>query len=53
MKVLQILKPIGSHGGGGLPRWLSGEEFTANARDASSIPGSGRSAGVGNGNLPQ
>ena len=53
MKVLQILKPIGSHGGGGLPRWLSGEEFTANARAAGLIPGSGRSPGVGKGNLLQ
>ena len=34
----------------GLPRWLSGKESPANARDAGLIPGSGRSAGEGNGN---
>ena len=35
---------------GVLPQWLSGKEFTCNAGDASSIPGSGRSPGGGNGN---
>ena len=30
--------------------WLSGTELPANARDASLIPGSGRSPGEGNGN---
>ena len=38
----------------GLPRWLSGEKKKknplANAGDTSSIPGSGRSFGGGNGN---
>ena len=37
----------------GLPRWLSGKEPACQCRrctDASSIPGSGRSAGEGNGN---
>jgi len=33
-----------------LPRWLSGKEFTSNAGDTASIPGSGRSPGEGNGN---
>ena len=40
----------------GLPRWLSGKESAANAEDAteaSSVPGSGRSPGGGNGNLLQ
>ena len=38
---------------GGLTRWRSGKESPANAgdsRNAGSIPGSGRSPGVGNGN---
>ena len=34
----------------GLHRWLSGKESASNAVDASSIPGSGRSPGVGKGN---
>ena len=37
----------------GLPRWPSGKESPANAgdiRDVGSIPGLGRSPGVGNGN---
>jgi len=34
----------------GLPRRLSGREFAYNAGDLSSIPGSGRSPGEGNGN---
>ena len=37
----------------GLPRWRSGRELPANvenARDGDSIPGSGRSPEVGNGN---
>ena len=34
----------------GLLWWLSGTEHPANARDASLIPGSGRSPGEGNGN---
>ena len=32
------------------PWWLSGKEFTCNARDQGSIPGLGRSPGEGNGN---
>ena len=35
----------------GLPRWLSGKNSTCNAGEMSSIPGSGRSPGEGNGNL--
>ena len=31
-----------------LPLWLRGEEATYSARDAGSIPGSGRSPGEGN-----
>ena len=34
----------------GLPWWLSGHEFTFNSGNPGSIPGSGRSAGEGNGN---
>ena len=34
----------------GLPRWLSDKEFTYNAGEAGSIPGSGRSPGGENGN---
>ena len=34
----------------GLPRWHSGKNLPANARDIRSIPGSGRSPGKGNGN---
>ena len=34
----------------GLPWWLSSKESACNAGDAVSIPGSGRSAGEGNGN---
>ena len=37
----------------GLLRWLSGKEFTWNAGDSGSIPGSGRSLGEGNGNSLQ
>ena len=37
----------------GLPWWLSGKEFTCNAGDMGSIPGSGRSPGEGNGNSLQ
>ena len=37
----------------GLPRWLSGKESACQARDAGSIPGSGRSSGGGSGNLLQ
>jgi len=37
----------------GLPWWLSSQESPANAGDASSILGSGRSLGVGNGKLLQ
>ena len=33
----------------GLPRWLSGRESTYQVGDTGSIPGSGRSPGVGNG----
>ena len=36
-----------------LPRWLIGKEPTCKAGDTGSIPESGRSPGVGNGNLPQ
>ena len=35
----------------GLPRWLSGKESTCNAGNAGSIPGFGRSPGIGNGSL--
>ena len=35
--------------GRGLPQWLRGEESACNAGDVSSIPGSGRSPGEGNG----
>ena len=31
------------------PWWLNGKEFTCNAGDQGSIPGSGRSSGEGNG----
>ena len=34
----------------GLPWWLSSKESACNAGDLGSIPGSGRSHGVGNGN---
>ena len=40
----------------GLPQWLSSEEYARSAgdtEDSSSIPGSGRSPGEGNGNLLQ
>ena len=37
----------------GLPRGLKGEELACHARDAGSIPGSGRSPGGGHGNPPQ
>jgi len=37
----------------GLPRWLSGKNPPANAEDAGSISGSGRSPGEGNGNPVQ
>ena len=40
----------------GLPRWCSGKESTCNAEDtkyADLIPRSGRSPGVGNGNVLQ
>ena len=43
----------GGRAGIRLPRWLSGKEFTCNAGDSGSIPGSGRSLGEGNGNPPQ
>ena len=33
-----------------LPRWLSRKESACNTGDMGSIPGSGRSPGVGNGN---
>ena len=35
---------------GGLPRWLSGKEFTCQAGDVDSIPGLGTSPEEGNGN---
>ena len=34
----------------GLPQWLSGKESACNVGDRDSIPGSGRSPGIGNGN---
>ena len=34
----------------GLPRWLSGKEFTCTAGHTGSNPGLGRSLGEGNGN---
>ena len=34
----------------GIPRWLSGKEFTCQAGDTGSIPRSGRFPGEGNGN---
>ena len=37
----------------GLPWWLSGKHLPANTGDTSSIPGSGRSPGEGNGNPVQ
>jgi len=37
----------------GLPWWLSSKESSANARDTSSIPGSGKSPGEINGNPDQ
>ena len=37
----------------GLPREISGKEFTCQAEDGSLIPGLGRSPGGGNGNLFQ
>jgi len=40
-------------GAPGLPRWLSDKEPPANAGDAGSIPGSGRSPGGGHGKLLQ
>ena len=60
-KMLPLLSPgwivschvlITSSEGFGLPQWLSGKEFACNAdaRDAGSIPGLGRSLGEGNGN---
>ena len=36
-----------------LPSWHKGKESAASVRDVGSIPGSGRSPGVGNGNLLQ
>jgi len=33
--------------------WFRGKESACNAGDLGSIPGSGRSPGEGNGNLPQ
>ena len=33
----------------GLPGWLSGKEPDCNVGDVGSVPGSGRSLGVGNG----
>ena len=37
----------------GLSRWLSGKEYTCQAGDMGSIPGSRRFPGVGNGNTFQ
>ena len=34
----------------GLPKWLSGKEFTCNAGDLGSVSGLGRSPGEGNSN---
>ena len=36
-----------------LPRWLSSKKFACQAGDPASIPESGRSPGIGNGNPPQ
>ena len=47
---LHYLSPVGS---AGLPRWLSGKKSAFHAGDSSSLPGSGRSPGVGNGNALQ
>ena len=38
---------------GGLSRWISDKESVCQVQDVSSIPGSGRSPGEGNGNLLQ
>ena len=38
---------------GGLPRWLSGKESACSAEDMSSVPGSRRCPGEGNGNQLQ
>ena len=43
----------GGRAGIRLPRWLSGKEFTCNAGDSGSIPGSGRLPGGGNSNSLQ
>ena len=43
----------GSGANKGLTWWLSGKESTCHAGDTGSIPGSGRSPGVGNGNTLQ
>ena len=46
MNLLQVIKC-------GLPRWPSGENLPTNegvTKDARSVPGLGRSSGVGNGN---
>ena len=37
----------------GLPRWLSGKEYTCQVGDTGSVPESRRSPGEGNGNLLQ
>ena len=41
---------VGTWPSKGLPSWLSGGDFPANAADAVSIPGSGRAPGGGNAN---
>ena len=47
------LNLIKTRGLTGIPRWLSGKESACSAGDTGLIPGSGRSPGRGNGNLPQ
>jgi len=46
---VENLKSACTHTAGN-PQWLSGKESTCNAGDMDSIPGSGISLGVGNGN---
>ena len=53
MRRMQRRETGGSSQGLGLPSWLSGKEPAGDARDMGSIPGLGRSLGVGNGNKLQ
>ena len=53
-RIAKVKAPIdGGDDNHGLPRGLKGEELACHARDAGSIPGSGRSPGGGHGNPPQ